>query len=315
MRKNEGSSVKKVVVDSGKYATKAIARDANMEIEKLYFETKMDKTEETSTNAERSYAIEYNGDRFILGSNAKANDFTTTKEKDLHRNAIYTAIHQLVNDGDTVSLVVGCPLSVFTVKASRESYENYLQEAENVEIIVNGVRKQFKIQSVSAFPEGSGYIFKNLEKYVDKIVAVVDIGGLNTNGCIYEGVDMLPKTDFTSNQGANVLRSNLRTHLNKTFGSNLSHKQVEMAIKERKIKIDEVKSKKVIDDFLLQHVMELKEEMIEKQWDVDSLEYIFLGGGSILLQEEIYAIFGDDITISENAIWDNAEGFAEIIDL
>lgn len=311
----EGNSVKKIVVDSGKYGTKAIGRDSNGEIQRVYFQTKMDKTEETITNADGTYAIEINGERFLLGKLASQNDFDTSKALELHKNAIYTAIHQLVNDKDEVSLVVGCPISVFTEKENREEYEEFLKEEEVVEITVNEIRKSFKIVSVNTLPESSGYIFKHMHNYLGKMVAVVDIGGLNANCCIYEGVDMLPDTDFTYNLGVNVLRKGLKKRLNKKFLSNLSDKQTEEAMKERQIRVNPEKSQKVINEFFMEHVAKLREAMKENQWDIANLEFVFVGGGSLLLTEEIKAIFGDEVTISEDAVWDNAEGYAELIQL
>jgi hypothetical protein len=313
--KTTESVVKKIVVDSGKFATKAIGRDSNGEIQKIYFETKMDATQETTTNAERSYAIEIDGKRFLIGRIASKNDFTTTKAKELHRNCIYTAIHQLINDRDTVALYVLCPISVFTEKEHREEFEAFLKENEIVELTVNEVRKAFKIASVNVLPESAGYLFKNIEKCVGKMTAVVDIGGLNTNCCIYDGIDMIPGTEFTYNLGANVLRTELKKTLNKKFLANLNDKQVELAIAERKIKKDPVKSEQVINEFLLNHVKTLRDALIENQWDVDTLDFVFVGGGSLLLQEEIKKVFGEDVVISENAIWDNAEGVAELINL
>lgn len=314
-KSNENSLVKKVVVDSGKYGTKAIGRNSNGELQRVYFQTKMDPTQETFTVANESFVINIDGENYLIGKNASRNDSDTSKTKELHRNAIYTAIHQLVNDKDEVALVVGCPISIYTEKENREEYEQFLMESNNVDIVVNEVRKSFKIVDVNSLPESSGYVFKHMEQFIGKIVAVVDIGGLNANCCIYEGVDMLPNTDFTYNLGVNVLRNDLKKMLNKKFQSNLSDKQAEEAMNERQIRVNPEKSKKLINEFLLGHVEKLREAMKENQWDIHNLEFVFVGGGSILLAEEIKAIFGDEVTISQNAVWDNVEGFGELIDI
>lgn len=312
---SENGQVKKIVVDSGKYGTKAIGRAEDGEKKRVYFQTKMDPTNETITSADESFVIQFEGERFLIGKNATLNDSDTSKSKELHRNAIYTAIHQLVNDKDEVSLVVGCPISIYTEKENREEYEEFLSENETVDFTVNEVRKSFKVVNVNTLPESSGYVFKHMDKFIGKMVAVVDIGGLNANCCIYEGVDMLPDTDFTYNLGTNVLRSGLKKTLNKKFQSNLSDKQTEEAMKERQIRINPEKSKAVINDFFLGHIKKLMEAMKENQWDIHNLEFVFVGGGSLVLAQEIQAIFGDEVTISEDAVWDNAEGFGELIDL
>ncbi|WCK57027.1 ParM/StbA family protein (plasmid) [Aneurinibacillus sp. Ricciae_BoGa-3] len=312
--KSSTESLSKVVVDSGKFATKAVGR-VDGEKKTLYFETKMDKTEESTTTADNCYVVRFDGQSHIIGRIASRNDFETTKAKELHKLSIYTAIHQLIDDNDNVDLVVGCPISVYTEMEMRKEYLEFIKGDGTIQLTVNGVTKTFKIVKINAFPESSGYVFKHMDEFLGNMIAVVDIGGLNTNCCQYEGLDMLPGTDFTYNLGANVLRTELKKTLNKKFGVNLSDKQVELAIKDREIKKDPERSKKLINQFLMEHVEKLMESMKENQWDVENLDFVFLGGGSLLLADEIKAIFGDEVIISENAVWDNAEGFAEMIDL
>lgn len=309
-------ALKKIVVDSGKFGTKAIGYDGNGKIQKVYFETKMNPTSETQTSDEETFAIELNGERFLIGKNASTfNDSDTTKTKDLHRNAIYTAIHRLVNDNDEVYLVVGCPISVYTDKEKREEYEDFIGRNKDITITVNGITKTFRIANVQTLPESSGYAFKHLDTVDEKLYAIVDIGGLNANCSIYEGAVMQVNTEFTYNLGVNVLRIGLKKKLNQKFSCNLNDKQVEEAMKKRFIKINPEKSREVIDEFFLNHVNKLREAMKENMWDIKNIDFVFTGGGSLLLADEIRKVFGEDVTISDNAVWDNAEGFFEFINI
>lgn len=317
MTKAKATSVKKIVVDSGKFATKAISLSESGETERLTFRTKMSETEESITNASETYAVEMNGQRYLLGKLANESDWETSKANDLHRLAIYTAIHHFIEDGDDVVLAVGCPLSVYTKRKHREEYEDYMQGKEPVTITVNGDTKTFNIKDVHALPETSGYLFKNATKYKDKMFAIIDIGGLNANCCQYNGNDIIHESDITVNEGMNTLFNTIRNAINKEFSANITLIQVEQFMKadrdERYIRKDKANSNKLIQKLTLQHVRNIHNTLKQNGWDTDNMEFIFVGGGSLVLDEEIREVFGDDVVISESAVWDNAEGFAKLL--
>lgn len=317
MTKNKATSVKKIVVDSGKFATKAIALSESDKPERLTFRTKMSETEESMTNASETYAVEMNGERYLLGKLANESDWETSKANALHRLAIYTAIHQFVEDGDKVVLAVGCPLSVYTKRKHREEYEDYIQGSEPITITVNGESKTFDIQDIHALPETSGYLFKNATKYKDKMFSIIDIGGLNANCCQYNGNDIIHESDITSVLGMNTLYNTIRNEINKEFSANITLVQVEQFMKgdksERYIRKDKENSNKLIRKLTLQHAKNIHNVLKQNGWDTENMEFIFVGGGSLVLEDEIREVFGDDVVISESAVWDNAEGFAKLL--
>ena len=308
---------KKVVVDSGKFATKAIHVKSDGEFEKLTFRTKMSDTEESTVNTNETYAVAFNGQRYLLGRQATNSDWETRKSSALHQLSIYTSIHQFVNDGDSVDLVIGCPLAVYTKRKQREDYERYIKGEGAITITVNEIKKTFTINNIHALPETSGYLFKHAINYENKLFAVVDVGGLNANCCQYMDGDIIQDTDITLNMGMNTLYKNIQNTLNKEFSSNISLIQVEQIMKmpkeNRHIKKDKANSNALIHKLTNQHVEALKNACIQNGWDVDNLEFIFVGGGSKALNEDIRQTFGDDVIVSDNAVWDNAEGFAELL--
>jgi len=308
---------KKIVVDSGKFATKAVLIKPDGKLKKLTFRTKMSETEETLVNTNETYAVHFNGGNYLVGRQATNSDWETSKSSNLHQLSIYTSIHQFVNDGDSVDLIVGCPLSVYTKRKQREEYEQIMKGDGDITITVNEEKKTFRIDSIHAIPETSGYLFKHAINYENKLFAVVDVGGLNANCCQYMDGDILHGTDITLNMGMNTLYKNIQNSLNKEFSSNISLIQVEQIMKmpkeNREIKKDKENSKKLIHKLTRQHVEGLKDACIQNGWDVDNIEFIFVGGGSKALSEEVRYVFGDDVIISDNAVWDNAEGFAELL--
>jgi len=307
-----------VAVDSGKYDTKAVLKGVESddkklsEDKKIKFRTKMDITEEPKASDGRSCVVDYHGKKFLIGDGAETVDYDKSKAKNIHKMATYTAVAKLVEDEDEVILAIGCPLSIWTNVEERDEYKKYMNDEGPIEINLNGKLKKFTIKTIVVCPESSGIIFKNPNKYKDKLVAVIDIGGLNTNCCIYDRLIPVKSTCFTTSLGANVLRNELKQHLNSVFkDANLQDIQMEHVIKEGFIKSNKEESKKIIGNFLQKHIVKVVEEAKKKGWDVINLDFVFVGGGSKLLEAEIKTII-PDAEVSESAEWDNAEGFAAV---
>lgn len=308
------SKIKKfVAVDSGKYATKACLFSMNDEKikDKIVFRTKMDETDEESTYSKNSYVLEFNGEKYLIGDEAETVNFETSKAKDIHKLSTYAAIGQLIDDGEVIGLAIGCPLSTYNNKNERTQYKNFMFESGKISITINGIKKTFTIDKVFVFAESSGYLYKNAMKYKDSTVGVIDIGGLNTNNCVYQNLIPIKSTSFPTNLGCNVLRNELKQELNSTFSDiNLQDWQMEEILRNGYIKSKKEESSEIINIFLQKHVNKILNECVKKGWDLKNMDLIFVGGGSKLLKDQIKKVI-PDATISDTAEWDNVEGFAE----
>lgn len=301
-----------IAVDSGKYATKACLKETVDKNKKIKFRTKMDETKEESATNATSCIFEYEGEKYLIGDEAETVDFEKSKAKNIHKYSTYAAIAQLVEDGDTVGIGIGCPLSIYNNKEERTAYKNFMINKGKTTVIINGKSKTFEIDKVFVFAEGSGFIYKNATQYKDRLIGIIDIGGLNSNNCIYKDLLPIKSTSFTTNLGCNVLRNELKQKLNSAFSEvNLNDWQMEDIIKKGYIKSHKEESQKLISDYLKKHVDEILQECVKKGWDIKNIDLVFVGGGSKLLEKEIKEVIPDAV-ISENAEWDNVEGFAEI---
>lgn len=175
---------------------------------------------------------------------------------------------------------------------------------------------KFVIKHLLVYPETSGYLIKNEEKYIGRSVAVVDIGGLNVNAVVYQptGEDgtLEPNEDtyFTINEGGNVFMTKLAKELNTKFGLNIQEYEIPEIIKKGFIKVDRELSAQIIKDFTDAYIENIRQEMKAHSWSVETLDFIYTGGGSILFKDAIQSIpVFEDAEFSENAVWDNAEGF------
>ena len=303
---------KVIGVDSGKFDTKVYLYSPNGNSKKFSFRTKMDETSEDRSTAAKSCVIEYNNRRVLIGDEAETSDYDKSKAKEIHKLATYAAIAQSVDYGDHVILACGCPLSIFNNVEERKAYKDFMWDKGELSVILNGKTKKFTIDNVVVCPEGSGLIYKNPAEYKDRLVAIIDIGGLNTNCCIYDRLTPVKSTAFTTNLGANIMRNELKQKLNSTFkDANIQDWQMEDIIRKGYIKSNKEESEVLISEFLQKHVSNIMQECVKKGWDIKNLDFVFTGGGALQFEREIRKIV-DDPVIGPEANWENVQGFAQV---
>jgi plasmid segregation protein ParM len=303
-----------IAVDSGKYATKAVRRTASGELKKIMFRTKMDDTNEVSSNDRKSCVVKLDGKSYMIGNSAETVDYEKSKAKDIHRICVYTAVAKMLEkDEKEVVIAVGCPLSIFVNVNERANYRNYFMEDTDVIISINGEKRDFTIKDVVVCPESSGIIFGHHKEYKNRMVGVIDIGGLNTNCAVYDRLNPVRSTMFTTNLGANILMNDLKQVINSTFPeANIQDWQMEHIISEGYIKSHKSESAEIITNFFTKHFLNILDECKRKGWDLNNIDLVFVGGGSKLLEREINKLAPEGSVISSTAEWDNAEGFLTV---
>ena len=303
-----------IAVDSGKYATKAVRRTPSGELKKIMFRTKMDDTNETTTTDRRSCVVRIGGKSYMIGNSAETVDYEKSKAKEIHRICAYTAVAKMLEKGEKeVIMAVGCPLSIFSNVAERANYKNFFMEETDVVISINGEKKDFTIKDVVVCPESSGIIFGHHKEYKNRMIGVIDIGGLNTNCAVYDRLNPVKSTMFTTNLGANILTNDLKQLINSTFpDANIQDWQMENVIAQGYIKSNKVESAELISNFFTKHFVNILDECKRKGWDLNNIDLVFVGGGSKLLEKEIHKLAPEGSAISPTAEWDNAEGFLTV---
>jgi plasmid segregation protein ParM len=315
-----------ISVDSGKFATKGALRKVNVAegeslVEKeVKFLTRIDN-EDVDFGLladENTHFVNFRGKKYRVGDNASDDSFSESKAEDIHKICTYTAIGMLVEDGDEVTLAVGCPLSVFLNKRARIDYQRFmLSNHEEIVITVDGRKHRFTINKVIVFPEGAGVVYLNFNRYKDKTVGVIDLGGLNTNCCVYKNIAPVAETIFTTRLGGKRMRKDLLDLLNSSLNASspISDYQMDEIMErgyvyDRRDKNKETRSKQIIHDYRYKHVKKIYDSCIEHNWAVDNMDIVFVGGTSLFLKEEIKEVFGvDDSYFFENADMLNARGY------
>lgn len=308
-------AIKYVAIDSGKFATKAVTLKSDRTEKLLVFRTKMEETNRASVQG-ASFLVEYEEKKYILGEQVEVASFRSSKAELIHKVAVYTALTRLVESGDEVVAAVGCPLQVFENAETKEQYRRYLFPKGQIDIKVNGTTKHFTVKNVLA--ENSGIIYLDEARYADRMVGVVDIGGLNINCCVYNrGVPVLSSL-FTDDLGSNVLVSGLRKELSMKYSEDLPLFQMEEILGDGFLR-DNMSptgefegSRELIRTYKREHVGKIIRQLQENGWNLRTMELVFVGGASELLRKEITERF-PAAKLYEDAAQLNVRGFLKAL--
>ena len=281
-----------IAIDSGKYLTKAAMRRADGSNSLMAFRTKVDESNMDGSrilNPRETHLVKFGGVYYVVGEGARRSDVKEiTKASAIHKVAVYTAIALLVDSGDTVNCVLGCPLSVFKSRDAVTEYQNYIMpQGQQVNIEVDGMTKTFVIKSSIVLPEGIGTILLNPKKYGKGIVGVIDMGGLNCNCALFRNTFPVPDSMFTNNFGGNDLNIAIRRKLQTLLGTELMDELLEQDILQGYDLADEAESRRVISECKEAQVTKVLDACMEAGWNVRSMPLVFTGGTSYLLRDEI----------------------------
>lgn len=291
-----------VSVDSGKENTKYLSGGYLG-----LFKTRLSIDEEIIKGIDNNtYNIVINNTLYKVGDTGAENSYEVSKDIEIHRVSILTALSivQPKPYRDSIKLVTGTPINLFFTE-ERDSIKRQLIGKHSV--IFNGEIRDINIDKVLVVPESMGVIYNNYSLYKDKLVKVVDIGGLNSNGCIYKNGVPVRESLFTLNSGINILINKVKNELNRG-GYNYQLYEVEYLLKSGTGNSYEMEC---INSTVYSHLIELQQMMRANNWNIDTGDLVFTGGGSTLLINYLSKIFKNSI-VSREGLNDNVKGFYKI---
>ena len=314
-----------VSIDMGKYATKGAVYPPYNGEDRVYFKTHVDVGRMLSNNGlintNNSHTVFYIGTGYLVGASASGTDIETdNKGTATHIIAAYTAIGLLTDPGDEVIVAIGCPLSFFKNKDAVVQFKKTVFPAlGRYDIVVDGRQKSFNVVKVQVCPESSGPIFLNPEKYQEMSVGVIDIGGLNSNGCRYDEGYPILKSAFTNSFGGysliNDLYNKIKEALSSKGHSNIEKDQLERDVRQGFCLVDKDLTRPIIQKAKEDAVNILLKETSTNHWGVDNMYVTFIGGTARLLKPEIMNAFPHVVEdcFSQDMDFINALGFLRLI--
>lgn len=313
-----------ISVDSGKYATKALMEFKNKTYT-LIFRTKMQEVSDFGMEIQGdSYKVGYAGKEYIVGNMVPENrsDYNLSKESLIHKLSIYIAIVQLMKKSSLyfqnveLHLAVNVPINMYKNRKLKESFKEFVENRnKDIYIRINDKTHIFSISDVTICFEGMGLVYTDTKEYSKHSSAIIDIGGLNTTYCIFNGIQPDLNSMVVSPLGINNLKANLEQELVEKYNLNVTANDIEEIIKKGYFsymgKSDE-KSEEIIKKIKQNHLEKVLNYAKQHGYTFSQDKILFSGGGSLLLQKEINSSF-PNAKIVINPQFANVKSFLEII--
>ena len=281
--------------DSGKFQNKGIGD------KEVIFRTMV--TEIPKYNSYYDTVVELDGKFYAIGEGSI--DTSVSKKAEIHRVCTLYAITQMFNKleyGEDVYLVMGSPIQTFENADQKQQFIDFMKGDFDgvIEIKVNNEPFVFNLKDVLVLPESCGVVQVHRDKFKDRLVGVIDWGGLQVNCMIYDNGKPIKSTGFTRQLGGYALEQEIVNKLN-SKGYNYQEYELKYAIdnpKEHEKDVVEFVAQKYLNDIL--------RECQKMKWNIDNLDLFFTGGTSARFSRFIVE---NGYEVSQTAMTDNVTGF------
>jgi hypothetical protein len=238
----------------------------------------------TTENKMETDIMEYKGERYKIGVGTDDIDMNKTK-KQIHKICALAALHRMIESDNIVvaRIAVAMPLSNYKNKQMREEYKEYLVNPQINTVRYNSIEKTIIIKDAIVFAQGGAALYAEPSKtheYKNSLIGILDWGGLTVNGFIAENMMPISESMFTINLGTIILYNRIKTALNENFGLNVQDYEVPYILKETPTEM-----KNIIENVQMQIIDELISEMRRKNWSIETIRKVGVGGGFLVLGE------------------------------
>ena len=250
---------------------------------------------------------------YVIG--APSNDMIrdNSKKNMIHKVLTLSMIAEAVPDGSYVRAAIGCPLQCYASKSERKEYLDYILPAGKAEIELNGKKRRFIVDRRVVFAEAYGPLLLFPERFVNRTVGVIDIGGFNVNGCYFLNGRLISEANITNQMGKYKLMSSLMRPLNRLSPTADFHiYEIEEALRLGYVINAEEVSRKILEEEKRKHLDQIVEACRKAGWNLDFCDLIFCGGTSPLLEKQIKERFPRAF-IPEESNFINASGYLKIL--
>ena len=325
-----------IAVDCGKSNTKVCSY--NTETKKLLQfkqRTKIcDGTFDDDMFDKGTYITQVDGGNvYKIGNGARIEaDLETSKKTEIHKVSTLSSIAVTLgamgvkDEIADVYVAIGVPLQIANIPEERIAYKNFILGNDNeihtvkIKTSPDGTPNvlKFRIVKKYVYPEGVGLLYRYPE-LITKPTAIIDIGNLNINNIyVKEDFSVIMDQCFTDELGAAILINGLSQMLTSTFArcdENLVTSILRKPLNERRLEPNDgnkdvmEKSKKLIDEFLLEHVNTIKSKCDAHHYSLNYMNIIVTGGTALFLKNELEQVFGKNTFIPDEPVYANAAGF------
>lgn len=314
-----------IAVDAGKYMLKSIGKrigTSDKEMKQIDCLSKYHYTDDINEDCEgNSYKIVYNNQITIVGDAGKNFDLESDKEKELHKLCAYAAISNFIEPNTTdnhVYMVLACPVDFIRNKELKDAYKAFIKGDGEINININGEDYNFIIEDITIKSEGSGVIYNSPDKFEDKEVALIDLGGVNFSFTVYNDCVAVKDSRFARDMGGNLLNQLAVNKLRDfTKGKPVNKALAEKALKDGFLTLSEQeveKSDLAIKEVKKEYINKIFEEITAAGHFLRSLKPIFAGGTAEIIKDVVEDIKKDKdlgmghIEVIKDAQWNAVQG-------
>lgn len=320
-----------VAIDTGKFATKVAFYDEGKDqTRKFSIRTAhcdgdfRDDAVEENTVIFHSDAIGEQVYKVGNGARGIGAELTTEKKLLVHRICALTALANVASkEGDEMHVAVLLPAKDWASVQKREEFREFILPDGKVSVKIKGAgeapvtEKSFTIVRKYVFPESMGALF--MDETIEgvsatSVMGVLDIGNLNLNATVWQGKDLVQDKSSSSDLGGSILIQEIAQEISTNVttcdemvasiilktgdlpeGMNLSEEQ------RQEILSIMAKVKK-------QHAEKVKRNCHSRNWSLDLMKIVAIGGTSKDIEPELKDAFGQNLVVLGNTEFVNALG-------
>lgn len=268
------------------------------------FRSLVEKSDD-SLNTVNTWNVRFGDKSYLIGDGANGWNIEMDKtNNELYKIAIYTGLGLIADDiQESFDIVVSYPLGLYN-KQNKLKFEEFIKGGY-VDFEINGKRKVIRIRKCTVFPQTVPVVY--LGNYKKIVISVLDIGGLTIQGCTVDRLNLVKDSRFSESKGCIIMFNELRKLLNGKYSLNIQDWEMEYIIKDG---IGSDDSLKIIDDFMLNWVFDIKQILKRNGWNLEMSKIIFTGGGSLILEKYLSKVFNG--CLSNDPVNDNVLGLWEV---
>ena len=216
-------------------------------------------------------------------------DKGSSSDKSKNNVSMLCTEYNILKYGDSnTNLAVALPFNLFLNRQYRAQYEAMLCGTHTG--VVDGEHKEVVVNKCIVYAEGASAYLNYKSVLNDKLIGILDIGGNTINCMLYDHGKIIKDSITTLDLGMIKLEREIRDSLNIAHGWNLQSYEV------RDI-LEKGECKDVTSRITREHLAKVKNELIEKKWNIDRLTLFCTGGGSQTLKQELDSNFNNILRI------------------
>ena len=315
-----------ISVDAGKAETKTVVLRDKKDVVRDHFPTaigtandgRIDLLDGVHTFSSKTLGEAGKEVRIGCGELPIKADDNYSKDTEINRICTLYAIARNVKPGETVNVVTGCPLSIYSRKEERMEYGRNIVPNGKVECAIDGKPVEFNIDKRLVCAESTGILTMHPDLFAGKDydAAVIDMGGLNMNITAVNNSNVIIESSHTSRHGGRELTREIRRAL-MDHGMEITDTQILASIMRGSVNYhddDQKEESRTIISTAVGSFIDEIEKTLRNSWkNFDTLELFFIGGTSFLLKDFLAERFGEHAHFEndlETSRFANAEGFA-----